>query len=377
MKIEDLKASDIMEKNYFSVSSEDRVKEVLNKIRGENIFAMPVIDDGEVEGMITWRNIIKRSSPPNTKVKKLISYPPRVEHDTGIVDLAEILLESGDRAVPVYREKELVGIITQREIIRAVSKDKSFGNIKAGEISTDPVTIGKEGTIGQAKAKMRENRIARLPVVDEDGTMIGSVDLSGLVKTFHPDKAMKVGERKGDSLPERDSPVTGIMNKNPLSLPHDTDVRELARKIDKEGGLYAVLVKDNVPVGIITPKDITEMIASKKEREGAYIQIAGVKDLDSFTKDKILDAAERKVEKAGKMFRDVQRLILHVKRQNTNGGEEQYSTRARMFTSGGLFAAKQDWEWDILESVHGCLSKLDKQITKHHEKKIERRRGKK
>jgi len=377
MKIDNLKAKNIVDKSYFSVSPEDSLKKALGKIREEDVFAVPVMKDGKLEGMITWRKIIQRSAPPKTKVKNLLSHPPKIDSETGLVDLAETMLETGSRAVPVYENDDFIGIITQREIIRAVSKDETFREKKIKDVSMDPVTIRDNETIGKAKATMRENRIARLPVVDEEGKLAGSIDLSGIVKTFHPEKAMKVGEKRGDAVPERDSPVTSIMNRNPLVISRDADMKEVARKITESGGLYVITVDEDRPKGIVTPKDIIEMIAARKEEEGAYIQIAGAKDFDSFAKDKIMDAAERKVEKAGRMFRNVERLVMHLKTQNTEGNKKQYATRARIFTSDGLFVAKEDWKWDLLESVHGCLEKLDKQMTKHHEKKVERNREKK
>lgn len=376
MKIENFKVKDILDEEFFSVSPEDNLKEVLNKIRQENVFAVPVMEDEDLEGMITWREIIQRSAPPKTKVKKLLKHPPKIDSETSIVDLAQEMLETGSRAVPVYENDKFVGIVTQLEVIEAVSKDSSFNEKKVETISTDLETIDQDENIGKAKASMRENRIARLPVVDKDGDLVGSVDLSGMVKTFHPEKAMQLGERKGESLPERDSPVTSIMNKSPLTVPHSSNIQESAKRISEGGGLYAITMEDDKPQGIVTPKDIVELVASRKEKEGAYIQVAGIKDFDSFAKDKILDAAERKVEKAGRMFRDVQRLILHVKSQNTEGEQRQYSTRARLHTSDGLFTATQDWEWDLLDSVHSCLEKMDKQMTKKHDKEVDRHRGK-
>ncbi len=377
MKVDDMKVKDVVDEDYFSVSPEDSLKEVLNEIRKKNLFAVPVIKNGDLEGMITWRKIIEKSSPPKTKVKKLISHPPKIDSEMSIVELAEKMLETGSRAVPVYENGDFLGTMTQKDIIKAASKDGRFSEKSIEDISTELTTIDETETIGKAKAVMRKNRIARLPVVDKEGKLVGSVDLSGLVKTFHPEKAMKLGEKRGDSIPERDSPVTSIMNKNPLTVPYETDIREVARKISAGDELYAIAVDEKKPICIVTPKDIVEFVASIKQEEGAYIQVAGIKDFDSFIKDKILDASERKVEKAARMFKDVERLILHIKSQNTEGKQVQYSTRARMFTSDGLFTSRQDWKWDLLESVHGCLDKLDKQMTKHHEKKIERYRGNK
>ncbi|MFP4634204.1 MAG: CBS domain-containing protein [Candidatus Aenigmatarchaeota archaeon] len=374
MKIENVKVKSTIDENYFSVDSDDNIREVLSKIRDEDVFAVPVMEDEELKGIITWRKILQRSASPKTKVKKLLIHSPTIDAEMNLVEVAEKMLETGSRACPVYENGNFIGTITQAEIIDAVSKDESFGDKKIEDMSLELVTITESETIGRAKALMRENRIARLPVVDKDGKLIGSVDLSGLVKTFNPEKAMQVGERKGESLPERDSPVTGIMNRSPLAMSCGSSLKEAAKKMSKKNSLYAIAVEEDKPVAIVTPKDIMELVASKIEEKGAYIQLAGVKDFDNFARDKMLDMAERKVKKAGRMFDDVQSLIVHMKSQNREGKNAQYSTHARLFTSDGLFTAKQDWEWEAAEAVNKCLEKLEKRFTKHHEKKVERRR---
>ena len=378
MKVKDIKAKDVVDKNYFSVSKDDEMRKVLNKIKEEDVFAVPVTEDGKLEGLVTWRNVIRRSTPPKAKVKKLLLHPPKVEGDINLVEVGEKMLESGSRAVTVHEDGKFIGIITQKEIIGAISKDETFASKSMEDLSPEVVTIKEDRSIGKAKALMREEGIARLPVVDNEDKLVGSVDVAGIVKTLHPEKAMQVGERKGESLPERDSPVTAIMNKTPLTVSLDTSLREASRKMTKEGSLYVIAVEEREPKAIVTPKDIIELVASRKKREGAYIQLAGLKNFDSFQKDKMLDMAERKVQKAGRMFEDVQRLIIHVKSQNTDGENAQYYTRVRLFTSDGLFIAKQDWEWEITESVNKCLEKLEKRFTKHHEKNVEkdRHRGK-
>lgn len=377
MKVEDVSAGSIAEKEFFSVSLNDEVREVLNKIRKGNAFAAPVMEDGELEGVITWREILQRSVPPDTKIRGLVLHPPKIEADANIIEVADMMLETGSRAVPVFDKDKLTGLITQRELIKFISKDESFQKEKIENLLSDVLTIGKDETIGRAKALMREQGIARLPVVEEDGSLIGSIDVSGIVKTFHTEKALALGDRKGDAIPERDSPVTTIMNPDPVTITKDSNLRDVAKKMADNDSLYAIVVEKDKPTGILTPKDIIEIVASRKSEKGAYIQIAGAGNLDDFDKSKILDIGERAVKKAGRMFRDVENLIIHIKEQNTGGDRSQYSTRARIFTSKGLFVAKQNWEWSLLDSVENCMDKLEKQFTSYHDKKIDEHRKRK
>jgi CBS domain-containing protein/ribosome-associated translation inhibitor RaiA len=377
MKIQNINAKSIAQKEFFSVSLKDNVREVLNKIREENVFAAPVLEDGEFEGIITWREILQRSVPPDTKVERLILHPPRIEADINVVEVADTMLETGSRAAPVFDMEDLIGIITQKEIIKAVAKDESFRREKISDLLFEVVTIKKDGTIGRARALMREHRVARVPVTDKDGDLVGSIDVSGVVKTFHPEKALQVGDRKGDVIPERDSPVTTIMNSNPIKITKDSNLKDAAKKMARNDSLYAIVVEENKPVGILTPKDVMEIVASRKSEKEAYIQIAGAEELDAFEKDKILDVAERTVRKAGRMFNNVENLIVHIKEQNTEGGKTQYYVRARIFTSKGLYTARQDWDWNLIDAVDSCLDKLEKRFTKDHEKKVDRHRKKK
>lgn len=375
MKVGNVTAKSAANEEYFSVSFDEEARKVLSKIRDENIFAAPVLKGGDFEGIITWRTILQRSASPKTKVRKLLLHPPKIEGDMNLVEVAELMLETGSRAVPVFESEELRGIITQKEIIKAVSKDEGFREKSVENLISEVVTIRRDETIGKAKALMRENRVARLPVVDDKGNLVGSVDLSGIVKTFEIEDAMKVGERKGEAIPERDSPVTAIMNHNPLTMDRNTNLKKVAKGMVQEGVLYTIFVEKDKPIGIITPKDIIELVAAKKGERGAYVQIAGAKNVDSFDRDKILDVGERTVKKGARMFGNVENLIIHLKQQNTEGGKSQYSVRARLFTSYGLFVAKHKWEWSVLEAVERCLNKLERRFRKEHEKKIDEKRG--
>ncbi|MFP4046117.1 MAG: CBS domain-containing protein [Candidatus Aenigmatarchaeota archaeon] len=377
MKIDDLTAKNVASKDYFSVSPDDEVRKILPRFQKEDIIAVPVLEDGKFKAIITWRKILRKSAPPRTKVSKLMHTTAKLQGDENMPDIAEKMLEIGERAMPVFEGDELVGMITQKEIIGAVAKDEEFSEKKVVEFCSEVVSIDEGENIGRARALMRENHFARLPIVDENGELAGSVDVSGIIKTFHAEKAMQLGEAKGDALPERESPVTAIMNHSPLTVDPDENLKDVAKKMIEKGSLYAIVVKDSKPIGIITPKDILELVAARKEEKGAYVQIAGARDLGEFEKTKILDLAERTVRKAGRIFRDVENLIVHIKQQNSEGSQTQYMVKARIFTSQGLFIAREDWNWELIDSVNNCLSTLEKRFTKEHEKNIDasRKRG--
>lgn len=374
MKLENLTAKEIAVKDYFSVKPEAKLRSVFNKMSNDELSAVPVMEDDQITGVITWRKILRKSTPPEAKVDKLMDAPATVKSGKDLIELAELFLKSGLRIVVVTENDEPLGIITQEELIDAVSMDQRFSSKKLENFVTDVVTINEDDTLGRAKALMRENRIARLPVVDKSGNLVGSIDFSSVIKSFGTTKSMRIGERKGDSLPERDSPVTVLLNKNPNTAQKTDNLKDIAERMVENNQLYTIITDNEKPIGMLTPKDVLEQIASLKTEKGAYIEIAGGQNIDDFEKTKIFDIGERVVKKAAKMLGDVENLVIHIKEQNTDGGKTQYMIRSRIFTSKGLYVAKEDWNWNLIDAVDSCAEKLEKRMRKDHEKKIDSNR---
>lgn len=108
----------------------------------------------------------------------------------------------------------------------------------------DPVTIHRDGTVGDALALMREFKIGGIPVVDENKKLIGIVTNRDL--------------RFQDDLL---TPIDDVMTKNNLvTTGKDTDLQQ-ASKILRTHKVEKLLVvdTDNTLVGLLTYKDITKI----------------------------------------------------------------------------------------------------------------------
>jgi acetoin utilization protein AcuB len=102
------------------------------------------------------------------------------------------------RHIPVVHGGRLVGVLSQRDLLRAsLSELGSFGNearrafLHAIEIdrvmSAPPITIGPEATVQLAARLMADQKIGCLPVI-EDGELVGLVtetDVLGWVAAAH------------------------------------------------------------------------------------------------------------------------------------------------------------------------------------------------
>jgi CBS domain-containing protein len=90
---------------------------------------------------------------------------------------------------------EQVGIITERDIIRKIGEADLFTTQTPIRelMSTNLISIKPDNTISDAIGLMHGNNIRRLPVIDNDGKMVGIItdkDILKAVSTIHLVKTM-------------------------------------------------------------------------------------------------------------------------------------------------------------------------------------------
>src|SRR5688500_6777068 len=103
--------------------------------------------------------------------------PTTVEPASSIVDAARIMKDEDVGPVPVVDGDRLVGVITDRDIaIRVVAEGKDPQGTTVQDVaSTDLVTIDPQQTLDEALRLMGQHQVRRLPVVEEDGKLVGIV----------------------------------------------------------------------------------------------------------------------------------------------------------------------------------------------------------
>ncbi|MFL5781382.1 MAG: CBS domain-containing protein [Thermoleophilaceae bacterium] len=107
--------------------------------------------------------------------------PAKVEPSDSVEDAAKKMRENDVGALLVVEDEELKGIVTDRDIvIKAVAEGDKPGKAKVEDVCTaDTTSIEPDASVDDAIKKMREADVRRLPVV-EDGKPVGIVSLGDL-----------------------------------------------------------------------------------------------------------------------------------------------------------------------------------------------------
>ncbi len=107
-----------------------------------------------------------------------------VKPDATLRECAKIMSNDNIGCVPVCDGDELVGIVTDRDIVlRAVAENKDLNTLTAKEIMTiNPYTCECGCDVEEAEKVMSEFQIRRIPIM-ENGKVVGMLTLGDLALT--------------------------------------------------------------------------------------------------------------------------------------------------------------------------------------------------
>jgi CBS domain-containing protein len=131
---------EIMSKKLVTVSPTERIVHARRQMLEAHIGRVPVVDDGELVGMITSKDLMRafidfRKKVPEkyqkSQIKELLvedimsTKPTFVSKDMSITEVSELIMETGYNGLPVVEDGEVVGIITQTDILKLIEKLES------------------------------------------------------------------------------------------------------------------------------------------------------------------------------------------------------------------------------------------------------------
>lgn len=101
--------------------------------------------------------------------------------------VGELAAELNSRRVGALIVKDstgvLVGIVSERDVVRGLAGDPSVVQARVESIMTkDVVSIDPDFEVADLSRLMTEKRIRHVPVIDNDGVLVGLVSIGDVVK---------------------------------------------------------------------------------------------------------------------------------------------------------------------------------------------------
>lgn len=374
-QIDGFSVDEIMSAEFPTVSSDDRISDALSVMRESRYQDIPVVDAGEFKGMISYASILKKKSVTlDAKVKNYIRQLPAVTMDMQITKIAEIMVSSNCRQLPVLNGKKIIGIVRRTKLIEIVRGIKALKEIKVWEIMTNPVeSVKANDLMDDAMDMMIRGDYRTMPVVNDANNIIGIVGMREVIDCNWRKENKLIGDLEKSSKAQ--ITVESIALTCVQSIPWDSDISEaIDLMVDHKISTLPV-VEGKELVGVLTEYDIIELLSACRERDMLLVQISGLEDEEKDATAAIYADIEDMVAKISKIYKP-ESLTMHVSRYNDTGGNFKYSITARLFIAGEAIMMKEVG-WDLIQTSSDVITKLEDAVINMKDSKVTFRKRKK
>ena len=150
--------------------------------------------------------------------------------------------------------------------------------MKVSEIMTEPVlTISQDRSLEEVAHIMINSKVGGLPVVDDEGKIVGMVTESDFAAKEHaiPFSRQYAPQLFGEWMSKenidkayeaaRTIEVKEVMSKPAITIGEDDTVAEAVRRMLEQKVHRLPVVRDGIPVGMISRHDLLKMVVQKFE----------------------------------------------------------------------------------------------------------------
>jgi CBS domain-containing protein len=132
-----------------------------------------------------------------------------------------------------------------------------WADLRVADVMTiDPITVRSDESVEHAERLLRLHRISGLPVVDDDGRLVGVISQSDLL--WHGDLPLNVllGKKTSTLL------VAELMSTPALTVPMTTTLTEAARIMrDNRVHRLVAVTDEGLPIGVLSAIDYVTLFA--------------------------------------------------------------------------------------------------------------------
>jgi len=117
-----------------TIDPSGRAVDAVTTMAQENLGSLVVTDQGRMLGVLTFREILlalaqRGGALGELKVGDILVHDPvTATPDMEVNDLRRTMLETGARYLPVLQEGKLLGVISFRDVAKAVLEEQDFEN---------------------------------------------------------------------------------------------------------------------------------------------------------------------------------------------------------------------------------------------------------
>jgi len=374
---------EISTKKVTTVTPDTSIAKAIGIMEKSNFHNLIVFDSAAIY-MVNIQDLLLASNP-ESHVDAFMFRPHCMHRDTLTIDAITELVNSGQRGAPVVADDgELVGIVTEHDIMRRGAESVILKQVSAAEImSTDLICMEEAESIGKARSIIRKSNLGRILVVDSADNLVGIVTEGDiLTKLYKPKRKMTTGEIKGEKGTRMEQPVSHIMNSPVITADVDANIAAIAGLMQKHDILAVTIVKNHDLAGIVTISNIMRYLHELREKAKIDLEIQG--SIDAEYKELADEIIDTEVKKIARLVNRIHWIKIVIKKERDRGGLSYPKIGVHVKTPNKLYVAHgepggaktvitakgsddvahkgEKRRWDFIEVLKDALSSVRRQI---------------
>ncbi|CAG0981452.1 partial Inosine-5'-monophosphate dehydrogenase, partial [Methanosarcinales archaeon] len=166
-----IKVDDVMVRDVARAELPGSRDEVLEILKSKHISGVPIVKGSELVGIVTRTDLLKH--PEEEQIALLMTRNPiTITPDKSIVDAARIILNNKIRRLPVVEDSVLTGLITIADIVGAIGRLNITSPI-SDHIGNGVVSVWSETPLCVVGEIMEIADVKAVPILDSALTLVG------------------------------------------------------------------------------------------------------------------------------------------------------------------------------------------------------------
>ncbi|MFN9191442.1 MAG: CBS domain-containing protein [Pseudanabaena sp.] len=244
--------------------------------------------------------------PPTTSLADAIAIIGQAHNRLCVLtdDLSPLAAPAGEARVScllVVQGQELLGILTERDVVRLTAQGINLTETTVADVMVHPlITLPQQSAqdIFAALFLFRRYRIRHLPIVDDQGHLIGVISHESIRQILRPANLLRFRR------------VSDVMTTQVVQAPLTATVLQLAQLMTEHRVSCVVITQrdsedNDCPVGIVTERDIVQFQAVQIDLHKTKAQIVMSTPLFLLSPEDSLWTAHQEMQK-----RRVGRLVV-------------------------------------------------------------------
>jgi acetoin utilization protein AcuB len=322
-----------------------------------------VMKDNKLIGIIDDRHLsIRAKDASQIKAKSVAAKCHKIRKIGDILSLVKKFAHEHFKALPfVGKDQRLIGYISRAEVLKELVNKGLIPKISIEDLTAKPIySIDSNATIADAKNKMKELKVKRLTIVENNRVIgvISSFDILAL--KIKPEKRQK-GQLIEQTFNIDKIQVKEFIREPLVLITKDTQLDEAALKMAEKNVSYAIVVEslnNKKPIGILTARAIFKKVLEEQEKPKVELTISGLTEKHAWANDDIKNAFNEFIKRALKKDIGIEKIIAHIKE-----GKSTYRIDIKVYVKGKPFSFHMEDE-ELLLTVNKALDNIESVLIK-------------